>query len=455
MSANGGDIVAAKTKNIDMVNGPLFKSIIRFSIPLVLSNLLQILYHAADVIVAGRFAGREALAGVGSTGAICSLLSALFLGISVGVQIVASQALGSGDKKRIENIVHTSVVASVICGGIISVIGIVFSDLILAGVSVPENVIPQAKIYMQITFIGRLPSMIYNFMSGILHAKGDSKTPMYISLVSGAINVILNLFFVIVFGMGAGGVALATLIAQLITAVWILIVLFKDNGPTRLYFKKLKIHKDSLLEITRIGVPSGLQSIIFQFSNVIVQRSINSFGDAAIAGNSAASSVGDLFYALIAMFLTSCAVFVSQNYGAKNYKRINKTILYCLAGTAVLWAIEVVAIFTVGRPLLDIYAPGDTQAINMGYVRLLWVVGFYGLNMASDIMAASLRSIGYPIRSLISSFIGVCGVRIMWVYTVFSAVGTFESLLLCFPLSWICTLIINTVMFMFAKRSLK
>ncbi len=462
MSANGGGEVSAKSKSIDMVKGPLFKSLIRFSVPIMLSNLLGVLYHAADVIVVGRFGSPDALAGVGATGPVVGLLSALFTGLSVGVQVVVAKSLGVGDKKRTERLVHTSMLLSLICGAIITFVGLAITDSLLLGMNVPDdgNVFAQAKIYLQITFITRFATMIYNFGAGIINAKGDSKTPMYIIMVSGAINVILNLIFVIVFGMEALGVALATLISLIVCAVWILIVLFGAEEPIRLSPGKLKMHKDCLWEIAKVGIPSGLQGMSFQLPNVIVQGSINSFGGAYIAGDTAASSVGSLFYAIISMFLTACAVFTSQNYGAKNYKRVNKTVLYCILSTGVLWIIDIFAVFALGKPLIGMYVSSDVSAIERaeiithGFVRLIWVVGFYGVNMISEFFATTLRSMGYPVRSLISSLIGVCVVRIVWIYTAFRYIGTFESIYMCFPLSWACSLILSGVMLIIARRKL-
>lgn len=445
-----------------MINGPLFRSIIKFSIPIMLSNLLGVFYHAADVIVVGKFGSPDALAGVGATGPIVALLTALFTGLSVGVQVVVAKALGVGDKKRTQKLVHTSMLLSLICGAIIAAIGLILTDSILSGMNVPEdgNVFLQAKIYLQITFLTRFPTMIYNFGAGILNAKGDSKTPMYIIMVSGAINVIFNLIFVIVFGMEAEGVALATFISLIVCAVWVLIVLFRAEEPIRLSLKKLKLHKDCLFEIVKIGIPSGLQSLSFQLPNVIVQSSINSFGGAYMAGDTAASSVGNLFYAAISMFLTACAVFTSQNYGAKNYRRVSKTVLYCLLLTGGLWIIDILAVFTLGEPMLGLYVANDVSAVERaeiiahGFVRLVWVVGFYGVNMISELFATTLRSMGYPMRSLISSLIGVCVVRIVWIYTAFRYLGTFESIYMCFPLSWACSLILSTVMLLMARRKL-
>ncbi len=462
MCANGGDIMAAKKRDVDMLNGPLFKSIIRFSVPVMLSNLLGVFYHAADVIVVGKFGSSDALAGVGASGPIVGLLTALFTGLSVGVQVVVAKSLGVGDKKRTEKLVHTSMLLSLICGAIITIVGLAITDSLLLGMNVPEdgNVFIQAKIYLQITFLSRFPTMIYNFGSGIVSAKGDSKTPMYIIMVSGAVNVILNLIFVIAFGMEAAGVALATLISLIVCAVWILVVLFRAEEPTRLFLKKLKMHKDCLFEIIKVGVPSGLQNISFQLPNVIVQSSINSFGGAYIAGDTAASSVGNLFYAVISMFLTACAVFTSQNYGAKNYKRVSKTVLYCLLSTGALWIVDVLAVFLLGKPMLGLYASTDASAIEQaeiishGFVRLIWVVGFYGVNMISEIFATTLRSMGYPMRSLLSSLIGVCVVRIIWIYTAFRYLGTFESIYMCFPISWACSLVLSGVMLLMARRKL-
>lgn len=442
------------SKKVDMLQGSLFKNILSFAIPFMLTAFIQHLYNAADVMVVGRYAGREALAGVGTTGSITNLIINFVLGFSVGISVTLGRAIGAKDTERIRKTVHTAISMSIICGAVVSVIGIVLAEPLLKLIDVPDNVMPQAKIYMQIIFAGKIPSLIYNFGAAILRANGETKKPMYIVLVSGVINVILNLIFVIGFSMQADGVALATVISQVFTAVAIIYMLIKRNDDIRLDLKKIRLHTEQLLDIIKIGLPSGLQSIVFSLSTVLVQSSINSFGDAVIAGSSAAANLGNFYNAGVNTFYQASVSFVSQNMGAKQYRRIDKIILWCLLDVVFVWIIEVAVTLFFGEALVTLYAPDDPLAVEMGMVRMMSVNLFYGFLGYMNVMCGALRGMGRSTVALVSSVAGVCGIRILWILTVFKKIGTLSSLYLCFPLSWLGTAIFHTVMYLIERKRL-
>lgn len=444
--------MSLQAKKVDMVSGSLFLNIFKFSMPFMLTAILQQLYNAADVAVVGRFAGREALAGVGTAGPIASLIINLVLGLSVGVSVTIGRALGAKDNNAAHRIVHTALSLSVLCGAFISVIGIVFAEPLLRLIDVPENVLPQAKIYMQITFCGKIAVLMYNFSAAILRAKGETKKPLYIVMVSGIINVVLNLIFVICFDMAADGVALATVISQIFNASAAVFFLKRSNDCTRLYFKKLHVYRDELINIIKIGIPSAIQSIVFSVANVLIQSGVNRFGDATIAGSSASNNIGSFYYVALNTFYQAAVAFVSQNMGAKQYSRINKIVGVCLLYVIVVWIIECLITVLFAESLIGLYAPGDAEAIKWGVTRLTMVGTTYGLCGMMEVMSGALRGLGYSTASMIISILGVCGIRILWILTVFEAVGTFESLIISLPLSWIGTLVLHTSFFIFVSR---
>ena len=449
------DCMATKSKSIDMCSGPLFKNIIRFTIPFMLTAFFQHLYNAADVVVVGRYAGQEALAGVGTTSSLTTLILNMFLGLSVGVSVTLGRALGAGKHDDVHKIVHTAIPLSILGGAIVSVIGIAFAEPLLRLIDVPDNVMPHAKVYMQIIFAGKIPSLVYNFGAAILRAKGDTKRPLYIVTASGIINVLLNLWFVIGFGMQADGVALATVISQVFSAAAILVILCHQEDSTRLFLSKLKICKAQLIDIFKIGIPSGFQGMIFSFANVLIQSSVNSFNSAAMAGSSAASNVGSFYYVAINSFYQASVTFVSQNFGAGNLKRIPKIIYCCLIGELFVWGIEILVTLFAGEFLISIYAPGDTEAIMMGVKRLTIVGCTYGMCGCMEVMSGALRGVGYSFTSMLSSVIGVCGVRVLWILTVFKAFRSFEMLYTCYPVSWVITFVLHTTVFVVVFNKVK
>lgn len=444
----------SKSKTVEMCSGSLFLNILKFTFPFMLANVLQRLYNAADVVIVGRYAGREALAGVGTTGSVTQIMIDLFVGLAIGTSAALGRALGAGDKEKSGKIIHTSMMISILGGLIISVLGVVFAGPLLTLIEVPSDVMQQAKIYMQIIFSGQVFSLIYNFGSAVLRAKGDTKRPLYIVTISGIINVLLNLMFVVQFKMKAEGVALATVISQIFTAIAIIYILRNETDGLNLKIKKLSVHKESFLDVVKIGVPSGVQSMIFSFANIIIQSSVNSFGPAAIAGSAAAANIGGFYYIVLNSLTHASLVFVSRNMGAKKYDRIKKSVVVCLIYACIIWAIEALITILAGKTLVGIYAPGDNEAIKMGTIRVMVVGLTYGLCGCMGVMSGALRGIGRSMVSMIISIAGVCGIRILWVLTVFKSMRTFESLFVSFPLSWLGTFLMEVVLFIYFFKKL-
>lgn len=447
--------IKMKSKNIDMCNGSLFRSILKFVIPFMLTGMMQQLYNTADMIVVGRFAGENALAGVGTTGPLVILIINFFMGLSTGVNVTLGRALGAKDTDAAKKVLHTAISISFLGGLFLSVFGIVFAEPLLLLIGVPETVLPQAKIYMQIIFSGQVAALVYNFGAAILQTKGDTKRPLFIIVISGLINVALNLFFVIGLGMEADGVALATVISQIFSAGAVLYLLMREEDEVRLNLKKLAIDKKQIGNILKIGVPSGIQSTVFSIANVLVQSSVNSFGAAAIAGSSVAGSIGDFYLILLNAFFNTSIVFVSWNMGAKKYDRIKKVIGCCLSYVGIIWAAEFVLTLIAGDILVGWYAPGNAEAIKMGVIKLNIIGCTYGLCGCMNVTSGALRGMGYSFTSMIVSIIGVCGIRILWILTVFQSVRDFGVLFLSYPFSWVGTFLMHSTICFFAVRKLK
>ena len=438
--------------SVDMVNGPLWGKIIKFALFYMLTAFLQHLYSAADVIVVGRYAGQEALAGVGTCTVLVNLFVNFILGLSAGATIVLGQALGAKNKEGISRTTHTSVAVAIIGGIIISFICLIFTKQLLGIIDVPENVLPEATNYLRIISIGYIPSLVYNFGAAILRAKGDTKRALYIVTMSGIINVALNLFFVCVLKMKASGVATATVISQIFTAVVMLYILRHEPDETRISLDKIRIYKDVFLKILKFGVPSGIQSSVYSLSNILVQSSINSFGSAAIAGSSATSSITDFYNVMGSSLYQASIVFTSQNFGAKKFDRIKKTILVCSTYAVCLWGLQSLVTFFSGEFLLGLYLPSDAAALEYG-MRKFGLIGYtYGLLALMNILSGVLRGMGASFLNMIMSIVGVCGIRVLWIMTAFKAIGTFETLFLCYPLSWLGTMFLHFTMFVFVYK---
>jgi len=442
-----------KTKSVDMINGPLWGKILKFTAVYMLTSLLQHLYSAADTIVVGRFAGEQALAGVGTCTVIVSLFLNFILGFSAGATIVIGQAIGAEDKNRIFKAVHTAIAIAAFGGLIASAVCLLFTRELLFLIEVPENVMSEACVYLQIVSVGYIPSLIYNFGAGILNAKGDTKRPLYIVIVSGVINIALNLFFVCVLKMAAAGVAVATVISQIFTAFVILYTLCHEQDETKIIISKIRLYSEPFKKILKFGLPSGIQSSVYSLSNILVQSSINSFGSAAIAGGSAATSITNFYNASVNSLYQAAIVFTSQNFGARKLKRIKNIIVICITYVFGLWVIQSLLTFTLGDYMITFYAPNDPAVIEMG-LRKLNIVGYcYGLLGFMNVMSGVLRGIGESFINMIISIVGVCGIRVVWILTAFKYIGTFESLFFCYPLSWIGTFLMHlTVFFILYNR---
>lgn len=446
----------SKNRQIDMTEGPILGKFLIFSLPIIASGILQLLFNAADIIVVGKFAGDESLAAVGSTGSLINLLVNLFVGLSIGTNVVAANFFGAGKKKELELTVHTAILLSFISGIFLTGIGVVFAKEILKLMNCPEEVLRLAALYLKIYFAGITATMVYNFGSAILRAKGDTQRPLYILFLAGIINVILNLIFVICFHMGVAGVATATVISQTVSAILIIIILLNEDEPFKLNFKKLAIDRWILIKIIKIGVPTGFQGIMFSFSNVIIQSSVNSFGSIIIAGNSAAQNIEGFVYISMNSFAQGTLTFVSQNYGARKFDRIKKVTVTSLLTIFVIGLLLGNLVVFFAKPLASIYS-NTPEAINAAVVRLQVICSIYFLCGIMDTMGSSIRGMGHSVLPMVTTMIGACGIRILWLATVFQ-IEKFHSpfiIYLSYPVSWIITFITQFICFViiFNKNS--
>ena len=436
-----------------MTEGSIVKKLLQFSVPLIFSSLLQILFNTADVIVVGRFAGDNSLGAVGSTGSLINLMVNLFVGLSVGTTVVAANFFGAGKKSELKETVHTAILLSLISGIILTIFGVVGAKKILQWMQSPKEILDLATQYLQIYFGGIISTMIYNFGSALLRAKGDTKRPLYILFFAGIINVILNLIFVILFKMDVAGVALATVISQTISAFLVIRCLLKETEEFKLDLKQLKINPQILIRIIKIGVPAGLQGIIFSLSNVIIQSSINSFGAIVIAGNSAALNIENFIFTGMNGFSQGTLTFISQNFGAKKYQRINKTIIvaiFCVFLVGFVFG-NLTVIF--GRKLLSFFTTSP-EVIESGISRLKIICATYALCGMMDVMGNAIRGIGHSVLPMIITLLGACGIRLLWISTIF-LIPKFHScttIFVSYPISWTVTFIAHIICFFIIRK---
>ena len=438
-----------------MTSGPLLKNIIRFAVPVMFSSLLQILFNAADTVIVGKFAGERALAAVGATGSLIFMLTSLFNGTAIGANVIVSHNIGANDPVRTEKAVHTSICVAFISGVILTTIGMVFAPRLLRLMNTPEAFIDLSVLYMRIYFIGTISMLVYNFGSAILRSKGDTRRPLIFLSIAGVLNVLLNLLMVIVLKMSVAGVAIATVVSQTISAILTVRALVKDDDVTHLDLKKLLIDKPSLKELLRIGIPAGLQGVVFAISNVVVQSSINSFNSTSIvAGNAAGANIESFVYIGCASFSNACVTFMSQNMGARRYDRLLKVFGLTMVLTAVTAGGLSLLVFLNGRSLLGLYTD-SALAVDAGMTRTTYVALWLFLNGILDIFVSSLRGMGYSMSPTVIMIAGICGFRLGWLWTVFRTYRTLETIYLCFPLSWIITSVIEGIMFVVAFRKVR
>lgn len=441
-------------KTVDFCTGNLFFKIIVFTIPILLSAILQQLFNVVDMVVVGRFCGSSSLAAVGSTGVLSGLIVNLFMGLSTGSGIMISHAVGAGQKKETDRILHTSVLASIIIGLFLAVVGVTVCKPLLALVDTPDDVIEKASIYMRIIFAGIPFSILYNFCANMLRSTGDSIRPLIYLIVAGLINVVLNVLLVTLVNLDVAGVAIATIFSQFVSVLLIMVQLIKGTDHLKIKRHKMHISVPHLKKIMTIGIPAGIQGTVFSISNTLIQSSINSFGTAAIAGCSASGSIDGFLYVSMNSFYQSVITAVGQNVGAKKYHRIVRCALICLmcAGITGIFLGYLARAFS--AQLLSIYCPGDAEAIAAGQVRLDIIGRLYFLCGFMEVLVGVIRGMGHSLTTMIVSILGVCGIRIIWIMTIFTKVHTLRCLFISYPVSWAAVMLIDAVIIVFMLKNL-
>ena len=427
---------------IDMCNGPLFGKILLFSLPLMLSGILQLLFNAADMIVVGRWVGSDALAAVGSTGSLINLLVNVFIGLSVGANVLVARYFGAGQERELSDMVHTAVLISVICGVLLIFVGFFVAPSALLAMGTPKEVLGQSVLYIRIYFAAMPAMMLYNFGAAILRAVGDTRRPLYFLTAAGVINVVFNLIFVIGFSMGVAGVALATAVSQVISAGLVVRCLVRSDSAYRLDLKALRIVPHKLLMMMQIGLPAGLQGAIFSISNVLIQSSVNSFGATAMAGNSAAGNLEGFVYTAMNTLHQTAVSFVGQNYGAHKYKRIGRIAIICVGIVTAVGLVMGNGVYLAGRLLLHLYSP-EEPVIAYGMKRLFYICCPYFLCGVMDTLVGCLRGMGHSVLPMLVSLTGACLFRIVWIYTIFSQNRSLDTLYISYPISWALTAFVH------------
>ncbi len=440
-----------KVHSLDMVEGRILPQLIRFSLPLMATSLLQLLYNAADMVVVGQFAGEQSLAAVGSTGALINLITNLFVGFSLGANVVIAHANGARDYKAIHKNVHTAITLSVICGLIVMGIGLIFARPMLQWMGSPEDVIDKATLYVQIFFLGMPVNLLYNFGAGIMRAVGDTKRPLIYLSISGLANVLLNLVLVIGFHMDVAGVAVATVVSQLLSAVFVVRYLLRTDESIRLDVKKLGLDMKCVGEIVRIGLPAGIQSSLFSLSNVIIQSSINAQGSIWMAGNAAAANVEGFVYVSMNSISQGTLTFSSANRGAREYRRVRKVLWVSLAAAGLIGLAVGLIAWAFGGTLVGLYN-GNPDVIEKGLVRMGIILPTYFLCGLMDVAGSQMRGMGYSIAPMIVSLSGACAFRLLWVYTVFAADPRMVTLYNSYPISWTLTFLVHLACYFFLAR---
>ena len=452
-----------RSKNIDMCGGPLLKNILFYTLPLIATGMLQLLYNAADGIVVAKWAGGESLAAVGSNNSLINLIINLFIGLSVGASVAVSRRYGADDAEGVHKTVHTAIALSLVAGIITMIAGLVIARQALVWMGTPDGVLDKAALYLRIYFIGMPASMLYNYSAAILRAVGDTRRPMYILIMSGIVNVILNLVLVIVFKWDVAGVAAATVISQILSAALTVHCLINSDDCYRYEIKSTRIYKENLFEMLRLGIPAGIQSTIFSASNIIIQSSINSFGVAAMSGNAASVNTEGFIYVAMNSMQQTCLAFTSQNLGAKNYERLRRVFYTCIVSVTVIGVVLGAAAIVFGKPLLSLYtasAAADSsvspqEILDFGMRRLVIIASTYFLCGIMDTIVGGLRGLGESLLPMIVSIVGVCGIRIVWIFTVFRYVDrSLECLIYSYTVSWFVTAAVHYVCYVVRLRKL-
>lgn len=436
---------------IDMCNGSILDKLVSFSIPLMLSGILQLLFNAVDIIVVGQFTGNEALAAVGSTTALINVFVNLFIGISLGASVLAARFYATGQEKEMSETVHTSITLALISGIAMGIIGVIAAKGALELMDTPDNVLNLSTLYMRIYFMGMPFFMLYNYGAAILRAVGDTKRPLLFLIISGATNVLLNLLLVIQFHLGVAGVAIATVISQCISCILVLRCLYLSDGSYQLRFNKLGMKTRYVKQIFQIGIPAGIQSTIINFSNVLLQSSVNSFGSVAMAGYTAANNILGFLYVSVNSITQACMSFTSQNYGVRKFKRMDKVLLECLGLTVIVALVLGGGSYLFGAELMHIYTK-STKVVECGVDIMLYTTVTYFLCGIMDLLPGALRGMGHSTVPMILSVIGTVGTRIVWIYVIFPCHRSLDFLFISYPVSWLLTIVMQVICFYFVRK---
>ncbi len=447
---------ASRTKDLNLTEGPLLKKIILFAIPLILTGLLQQFYNAADLMVVGMFEGEIALAAVGSTGSLTGLIVGLFMGLSVGAGVSVAHHIGAKEYGELKRVIHTAIPVAFVLGILVSILGFIFAPDLLRLMDNPENVIGGATLYIRIIFLGLPASMVYNYSASMLRSSGDAKRPLIFLSISGIVNVVLNFVLVSFFHMGVAGVGIATITSQYISAIMAIVYMMRTKGYMHFSFKELCIDKNKLKKILYIGVPSGLQTCLFALGNVMIQSSINSLGDTVIAGRAAAANLEGFVYITLNALYHVSITFVGQAVGAKAYKSIKKIVLYSGAVVLIIGAFYTVVMLGFNEQLVGLYAPDNEVVLHEAFKSMSIIVPTYFLCGFMEILGGALRAMGKSITTMVVTLLGACGIRVLWVQTVFRFVQTSECIYYSYPISWFLTMICHGIfLVVFVKKAMR
>lgn len=450
------EVSFAMRSNQSMLEGPLFSGIIRYTVPIILTSLLQLLFNAADLVVVGQFCGSLSLAAVGATGAITNLIVNLFIGLSVGAGVAVAHGVGSREDELVRRTIHTAVPVAILSGIVLTVVGIALSNRLLTMMGTPDTVLPLSSVYMKIYFSGMTFTMVYNFCAAILRAAGDTKSPLIYLTIAGVVNVILNVFFVRALHMNVAGVALATVVSQAISAVLVVRALMRRRDVCKLTLSQMRIYAAPLKKMIRIGLPAGIQGSLFSISNVIIQSSVNSFGDVLMSGNAAAANLDAFVYVSLNAFQQTAINYIGQNAGARQWKRISQTFWLCLGCVTVVGLALGSLVYVASPTLLSIYITDSPEALAYGIIRMGFVCLPDFLCGLMDVTTGALRGLGASFVPMLICVLGVCGFRIGWIYTIFQLPGfhTPECLYISYPISWIITFLCELVAMMTVYKKL-
>lgn len=439
---------------IDMCNGTIMDKLISFALPLMISGMLQLMFNAVDIIVVGRFTGSQALAAVGSTTALICTFTNLFIGVSLGANVLAARFYASGKTKEMSETVHTAILLALISGIAMSVIGILCSRESLVLIATPDDIIGQAALYLRIYFLGMPFFMLYNYGAAILRAVGDTKRPLMYLIAAGTANAVLDLILVIIFKMGVAGVAIGTITSQFISCVLVIRCLCKTNTIYKLYISKLRIKKYYLIQILKVGLPAGIQSTVINFSNVLLQSSVNSFGEIAMAGYTAANNILGFLYVSVNSVTQACMSFTSQNYGVRKFKRMDKVLANCAILSIIVSVVIGGGSYLLGHQILGIYTKQE-DVIQCGMEILSISTIPYFLCGLMDMIPGSMRGVGYSAVPMILSIIGTVGTRLVWIYGVFPEHRSLYVLFMSYPVSWGLTIVMQAICLVFVRRKIR